>query len=202
MTRIGDRMQISNNYSTSKLCGSSDRNVSKSYNKTKWKLTDSLKDKIVELAKKDAQNNVYMGDAFKNLRKTEVSKVAPDRTALIGKFNQAINSDNMSTMKEVEEADKKWLCMLFGTPYKAETQGKGIGSAVHVYNECGEEVLTYTGGVGWQAKETKAETQVHSALKMTYYEAYSDDRKALKNELVNDDISENIVSQGNFDMKA
>ena len=39
----------------------------------------------------------------------------------------------------------------------------------HVYNEEGEEVLTYTGGVGWQEKETKAESQVHSALKMTYY---------------------------------
>ena len=40
-------------------------------------------------------------------------------------------------------------------------------------------VLTYTGGVGWQEKETKAESQVHSALKMTYYEAFSEARKAL-----------------------
>ena len=46
--------------------------------KNKWKLTDSLKEKIVDLAKKDAQDNVYMGNAFMNLRKAEVSKVAPD----------------------------------------------------------------------------------------------------------------------------
>ena len=29
----------------------------------------------------------------------------------------------MSAMKEVEEADKKWLCMLFGIPYEAKYQG-------------------------------------------------------------------------------
>ena len=106
-----------------------------------------------------------MGNAFMNLRKMEVSKVAPNRAALIGKFNQSMNSGNMSAMKEVEKADKKWLCILFGIPYEAEFQGEGTGSAAHVYNECGEEVLTYTEGVGWQEKETKAESQVHSALK-------------------------------------
>ena len=62
------------------------------------------------------------------------------------------------------------------------SQGTGTGSAIHVYNEDGEEVLTYTGGVGWQEKETKAESQVHSALKMTYYEAFSEARKALNSE--------------------
>ena len=41
--------------------------------------TCSWKEKIVDLAKKDAQDNVYMGNAFMNLRKAEVSKVAPDR---------------------------------------------------------------------------------------------------------------------------
>ena len=170
--------------------------------KNKWKLTDSLKEKIVDLAKKDAQDNVYMGNAFMNLRKTEVSKVAPNRAALIGKFSQSMNSGNMSAMKEVEEADKKWLCMLFGIPYEAKYQETGTGSAIHVYNEEGEEVLTYTGGVGWQEKETKAESQVHSALKMTYYEAFSEARKALNSEEKTGSAGENIIMQDNFDMKA
>ena len=126
--------------------------------KNKWKLTGSLKEKIVDLAKKDAQDNVYMGNAFMNLRKTEVSKVAPNRAALIGKFSQSMNSGNMSAMKEVEEADKKWLCMLFGIPYEAKYQGTGTGSAIHVYNEDGEEVLTYTGGVGWQEKKKQKQS--------------------------------------------
>ena len=99
-------MEISNNYSTAKVWNTSNKNVSKSSKKNKWKLTDSLKEKIVELAKKDAQDNVYMGNAFMNLRKMEVSKVAPNRAALIGKFNQSMNSGNMSAMKEVEKADK------------------------------------------------------------------------------------------------
>lgn len=99
-------MEISNNYSTAKVWNTSNKNVSKSSKKNKWKLTDSLKEKIVDLAKKDAQDNVYMGNAFMNLRKTEVSKVAPNRAALIGKFSQSMNSGNMSAMKEVEEADK------------------------------------------------------------------------------------------------
>ena len=79
-------MEISNNYSTAKVWNTSNKNVSKSSKKNKWKLTDSLKEKIVDLAKKDAQDNVYMGNAFMNLRKTEVSKVAPNRAALIGKL--------------------------------------------------------------------------------------------------------------------
>lgn len=196
------KMEVSNNYSTAKLWDTSDKKVSKSSEKNKWKLTDSLKEKIVELAKKDAQDNVYMGNAFMNLRKMEVSKVAPNRAALIGKFNQSMNSGNMSAMKEVEKADKKWLCILFGIPYEAEFQGEGTGSAAHVYNECGEEVLTYTEGVGWQEKETKAESQVHSALKSTYYEAFCDARKALNSEQRTGSMNENIMSQGNFDMKA
>lgn len=72
----------------------------------------------------------------------------------------------------------------------------------NVYNECGEEVLTYTEGVGWQEKETKAESQVHSALKSTYYEAFCDARKALNSEQRTGGMNENIMSQGNFDMKA
>ena len=196
------KMEVSNNYSTAKLWGTSDKKVSKSSEKNKWKLTDSLKEKIVDLAKKDAQDNVYMGNAFMNLRKTEVSKVAPNRAALIGKFSQSMNSGNMSAMKEVEEADKKWLCMLFGIPYEAKYQRTGTGSAIHVYNEEGEEVLTYTGGVGWQEKETKAESQVHSALKMTYYEAFSEARKALNSEEKTGSVGENIILQDNFDMKA
>ena len=98
-------MDISNHFSTTKLYGSSVKSVVGTSEKSKWKLTDSLKEKIVELAKKDAQHNVYMGNKFMNLRKAEVGKVAPNRAALMGKLTQSM-SGNMSAMKEVEEADK------------------------------------------------------------------------------------------------
>ena len=83
-------MDISNTISTVKVSGSSSISVKKASEKNKWQLTDSLKEKIVELAKKDAKNNIYMGNEFMNLRKAEVAKVAPNRAALIGKV-QPIN---------------------------------------------------------------------------------------------------------------
>ena len=195
-------MNISNAINTVSVSGSSSSSAKKTSEKNKWKLTDSLKEKIVELAKKDAKNNIYMGNEFMNLRKAEVAKVVPNRAALIGKFNQSMSSGNMGDMKEIQEADKRWLCILFGIPYEVEYQGKGTGSALHIYNEGGEEVLTYTQGVGWHEKETKAETDVHSTLKSVYYEAYHDARKALNTGTNVEITNENIVVQSNFDMKA
>jgi len=195
-------MDISNTISAVKVSGSSSSSVKKTSEKNKWQLTDSLKEKIVKLAKKDAKNNVYMGNEFMNLRKSEVAKVAPNRAALIGRFSQSMSSGNMGDMKEIQEADKRWLCILFGIPYEAEYQGEGTGSAIHIYNEGGEEVLTYTQGVGWHEKETKAETSVHSALKSVYYEAYHDARKALNTGTNVEITNENVVVQSNFDMKA
>ena len=174
----------------------------KASSKKDWKLSDSLQEKITEYAREDAAQNVYMGNKFLALRKSEVAKVAPNRAALIGKFNQSMNSGNMGDMKKIQEADKRWLCILFGIPYEAEYQGEGTGSALHIYNEEGEEVLTYTQGVGWHEKETKAETGVHSALKLAYYEAYHDARKALNTGTNVEITNENVVVQSNFDMKA
>ncbi|MCM1181544.1 MAG: hypothetical protein NC347_14920 [Clostridium sp.] len=198
-------MNILNSIYAGKVSASASRSLSKTSEKDKWQLTDSLKEKIVELAKKDAKRNVYMGNEFMTLRKSEVGKVAPNRAALIGKFDQAMRSGDMGDMKKIQEADKRWLCLLFGIPYEAEYQGEGSESAVHIYNKEGEEVLTYTHGAGWHEKETKAETDVHSALKSVYYGAYRDERKALKmNAGTNSGevINENIVVQSNFDMKA
>lgn len=196
-------MNISNNINAVKVSGISSSSVKKTSGKNRWRLTDSLKEKIVDLAKKDAKNNVYMGNEFMSLRKSEVAKVAPNRAALIGKFNQSMNSGNMGDMKRIQEADKRWLCILFGTPYEAEYQGDGgTGSAIHIYNEGGEEVLTYTQGVGWHAKETKEETSVHSALKFAYYEAYHDERKILNTGTNAEITNENVMVQSNFDMKA
>lgn len=174
----------------------------KTSSKKDWKLSDSLQEKITEYAREDAAQNVYMENKFLALRKSEVAKVAPNRAALIGKFNQSMNSGNMGDMKKIQEADKRWLCILFGIPYEAEYQGEGTGSALHIYNEEGEEVLTYTQGVGWHEKETKAETGVHSALKLAYYEAYHDARKALNTGTNVEITNENVVVQSNFDMKA
>ena len=61
----------------------------KASSKKEWKLSDSLREKIIEYAREDAAQNVYMGNKFLALRKSEVAKVAPDRAALIGEIGQA-----------------------------------------------------------------------------------------------------------------
>ena len=49
-----------------------------------WKLSDSLREKIIGYAREDAAQNVYMGNKFLALRKSEVAKVAPDRAGILG----------------------------------------------------------------------------------------------------------------------
>ena len=63
-----------------------------------------------------------------------VQQVAPDRAALMGKVD----------MKTIREANERRLRLLFGEPYEAEFQSGGV----HVYDGNGDEVLTYTAGVG------------------------------------------------------
>ncbi len=155
----------------------------KTSSKKGWKLSDSRREKVTALAKEDAAQNVYMGNKFLALRKSEVSKVAPDRAALMGKVD----------MKKIREADERWLCLLFGEPYEAEFQSEGTGSAVHVYDGNGDEILTYTAGVGWHEKESKAETEVHGALKAAYYDAFCAARK---------EINSGMEVQGGFDARA
>ena len=115
------------------------------------------------------------------------NKPQPDRAALMGKVSQ-----EMADMKTIWEADRRWLCLLFGEPYEAAFQSEGTGSAVHVYDGNGDEVLTYTAGVGWHEKESKAETQVHGALKAAYYDAFRAARQEINGMQV----------QGGFDARA
>ena len=165
--------------------------ASKASSRKGWKMTDSLREKITALAKEDAAQGVYMGNRFLALRKSEVAKVAPDRAALMGKVSQRMA--DMGNMKQIEEADRRWLCLLFGEPYEAKFQP---GGAAHVYDENGDEVLTYTAGVGWHEKESRAETEVHGALKAAYYDAYHEARQE-----INAGVS-GTVEQGSFDARA
>ena len=153
------------------------------------KLSDSLREKIAGYAREDAAQGIYMGNKFLALRKSEVAKVAPDRSALMGKVSQ-----EMADMKTIREADDRRLRLLFGEPYEAKFQSEGTGSAVHVYDGNGDEVLTYTAGVGWHEKESKAETQGHGALKAAYYDAYHAARQEIN--------AGAVEVQGGFDARA
>ena len=97
---------------------------------------------------------------------------------------------------KISEADEGWLRLLFGEPYEAKFQSEGTGSAVHVYDRNGDEILTYTTGVGWHEKESKAETQVHGTLKAAYYDAF----RAARQE-INAGVA-GMEMQGGFDARA
>ncbi|MCI8442369.1 MAG: hypothetical protein HFG27_07550 [Provencibacterium sp.] len=145
-----------------------------------WKLSESLREKIGEYAKEDAAQNVYMGDKFLALRKREVARVAPNRAALMGKISRAMSLSHLDDMKKIREADERLLCMLFGEPYEAKLRPEETGTAIHVYDSNGDEILTYTAGTGWHEKESKPETEVHSALKAAYYDAYCTAKQQMK----------------------
>ncbi len=66
----------------------------------------------------------------------------------------------------------------------------------HAYDGNGDKILTYTAGVGWHEKESKAEMEVHGALKVVYYDAFRAARKE-----INSGIAEMEV-QGGFDARA
>ena len=190
-------MNISNNV-LGRISGSLNTGISKASAKSKWKLTDSLKDKIVELAREDAQSGIYMGDKFMALRRAEVRKVAPDRAALMRMFDP----ERSANMKELREADERRWRMLFGLPHEAEYRVEKNGDYTHIYNENGEEILTYTSGVGWHEKETQAESKVHSALKSAYYEAFHEARKSLKAPMGAAPENDSGICQRGFDVKA
>ena len=124
----------------------------------RWELSDTLRERIAACAREDAAQGVYMGPEFLCLRKAEAESVAPDRAAL----ERAIDTNNARAKREAREADERWLRLLSGDRYRVKRQSQGTGSAIQ----------TYTAGVGWQKKESKAENQVHGILKAVYLDAY------------------------------
>lgn len=141
-----------------------------------WTLSEPLEERIAALAREDAARGVYMGPEFLRLRKGEVESIAPDRAAL----ERAIDPQNQKALREAREADERWLRLLSGERYRVRRQSRGAGSAIHVLDKNGDEILTYTAGVGWQKKESKAENRVHGILKAVYLDAYHAARQQIR----------------------
>ncbi len=173
-----------------------DRSEGINRKKNKWKLTDSMSERIKEMARSDAQKSVYMGEAYHNLVRNEASKVAPNRGAAIAQATRLMNqsaAQRARNAKIVQEAGEKWLCLLMGLPYKAKFEDGPLGTGAHIFDENGDEILTYTPNVGWHQRSTKEEQEVFDTMRATYYEAFHEARKSSVSE-------ENTF--GNFDAKA
>lgn len=169
-------MKIFDNANVVNLCNSN--GIKSKKKKCQWKMSDSLRKQVDSMAKRDAENGIYMDAKFIYLQKSEVKKVAPDRAGLIRKLSGTVCTGNF---QKALGSGTNWLCVLLGIPYKVEQHRTGIGAATHVYNENGEEILTYTGGVGWHAKETQEECRVYASMTMEYYFAYHSARELIKN---------------------
>lgn len=168
-------------YRNTFLSTSSAQKSSPLSSKEKWELTNSLKDKVTQLAQEDAKDAVYMGSQYKSLLKNEVKKVSPDRAAAIAKATSMMNSDEyIESYKAMCEADERWICMLFDLPYKAQFETGALGTGVHIFDENNDEISTFTPGVGWQARSSKEEQTVYDSMKFAYYDAYHEARIALK----------------------
>lgn len=173
-------MNINNIFSGFNIMSS--ENSKKTSSKKVQEASDSLRETIVAMAKEDAANAVYMGDQFRTLRRSEVEKVAPNRAAAMAKATSIMNSkNNAESLKKMKDADYKWMCMLMGLPYKAQFETGPLGTGAHVFDENGDEIATYTPGVGWQTRSSKTEITKSDELKFIYYDAYIEARHAMKN---------------------
>ena len=143
-----------------------------------WRLSEGLREKIVSLATEDAARGVYMGEDLLRLRREEVQGVAPDRAALKRSFGEAAAAADRELLRVIKEGDRRMLCLLAGVPYQGELRPGGTGTALHIRDAGGEEILTYTAGTGWQEKPSRAENQVHGVIKAVYYEAWQTARQA------------------------
>ena len=71
-------------------------------------------------------------------------------------------------MKKYKKQTKDGCVFYLGYHMRAESQGEGTGSALHIYNEEGKKFLHIPQGVGWYEKERQKQKQsVHSALKIS-----------------------------------
>ena len=195
-------MNISNNYtnSASKAINSLFAG-SKASQKNKWTLTEDLTKSILETAKEDASDNVYMGEKYRALVNSEIAKVAPDREALKAKATAAVNSGNVNRMNK-DDIYSRWVILMFGISYGVEGDSMGLGDAIHIYDENGDEILTYSGGVGWNIKPSRDETNIWQTTTKIYYEAYRNERSIIRSNMAKEGDAQYTEEENHFEVKA
>ena len=90
--------------------------------------------------------------------------------------------------------------MIFGRAYEI-SKDSDMASCTHVYNEEGEELVTYTPGSGWtNGPTTKAENKVYQAMDSVYVETYNAERKRLAGG-VKGTVNKDYIESGGFEDK-
>lgn len=174
--------------------------VAKESVKKSWSMTNAMKEQIIAYAKEDAKSGVYMGKSYIQMEKAEVAKVAPDRERIKARLSKLVKEEDAKYYKMIKEADERWLAMIFGRAYEI-SRDSDMASCTHVYNEEGEELVTYTPGSGWtNGPTTKAENKVYQAMDSVYMETYNAERKRLAGGFTGTENKSNMES-GGFEAK-
>lgn len=164
-------------------------------------MTDDFVEKLQELARKDAQNGVYMSKEAINLRHAQMGKyVSPDRSAPIAQMSQELKKAAQEH-KEEQDPTLEFLDRMI-----AQLKGKGKPSRIvksfsglaggcsgdlhstpenqvaTVYSPDGEQIAHYnTSNGGWMNLTTRAENQFLGDSNTVYKQAWDAARAEIKN---------------------
>ena len=164
-------------------------------------MTDDFVEKLQELARKDAQNGVYMSKEAINLRHAQMGKyVSPDRSAPIAQMTQELQKAEKA--HKGEDPTLEFLDRMI-----AQLKGKGKPSRIvksfsglaggcsgdlnstpesqsaTVYSPDGEQIAHYNSGNigGWINLTTRAENQFLGDSNDAYKQAWDAARAEIKN---------------------
>ncbi|MBE5906890.1 MAG: hypothetical protein E7277_08940 [Lachnospiraceae bacterium] len=169
----------------------------KSSRQRDWKLTDSLAKQISALAKQDAQKAIYMDKDYIKLQNAELAKVAPNREELKAKATMAINQTGGNRVNNDYDEEEDLVTILLGLPYKAKFEAGSHGNYIHIFDENGDQILSYTPFSGWHSWPTKEEQMAGRTMTDYYHSEYC---AARKNCTINNELGE--MPRASFDVRA
>ena len=180
---------------------------------------DWMKEQIKEIAKKDVSENTYMGGGvggeFIKMRQAYLKEhISPDRDKYKGLLQSKLSSFTNKSVKEID-----YFLLLIDPEYK-DTVGKrgrvtvGLGDAgnmtvgvgesgrvnADIYDENGENILSFSSDNGWTMSNTKAEQLFYGATTALYSAAH-DEAKAEINAQKSSQSSKPPSSNSTLDIK-
>lgn len=142
------------------------------------KNTSSLPDDVVEniqqMARKGASEGVYMGkDYISYVNSYKKQNVSPNRSSLISLLTPIITNAKYTNGYPA-------AFTLKGLPFTGQMCVGATGTSMSIYDENGDELLSYGSNTGWVEGHTRAEDQFYDETTAVYHEAYAAARAEMK----------------------
>ncbi|MCI1995201.1 hypothetical protein [Clostridium luticellarii] len=137
-------------------------------------MPDSVVKKIQEMAQKGAAKSVYMGnDYISYINSYKKQHISPDRSKLISLMTPILK-------KAIYTNGLPYFFRITGLPFTGQMCVGASGSSMFIYDQNGDEVLSYSSNTGWAEGHTKAEDQFYDETTAIYHEAYIAARADMK----------------------